>query len=68
MPTRAALAAGSCVHACTHAYRLYRRIVQRIYGAKIAKSSGEQTGRSERSMDSFREVLEVEADYLTVDY
>ena len=67
-PTESALAVGSCMRACMYAYRLYRRIVQRIYGAKIAKSSGEQTERSERSMDSFREVLEVEADYLTVDY
>lgn len=33
MLPRAALAAGSCMHAYTHAYRLYRRIVQRIYGA-----------------------------------
>lgn len=33
MPPRAALAAGSCMHAYTHAYRLYRRTVQRIYGA-----------------------------------
>ena len=56
------------MHAYTHAYRLYRRIVQRIYGAKKAKGSGERTESSERSMDSFREVLEVEADYLTVDY
>lgn len=56
------------MHAWMYAYRRYRRIVQIIYGEKIAKSSGEQTERSERSMDSFREVLEVEVDYLTVDY